>query len=47
MVQEKIGKKKSEIKEKEEYVARTIKPMSEKLNKQEHFPQYTISCEIS
>lgn len=40
MVKEKSGKKKFEIKDYEEHIAGSIKPVSERLNKPENFLQY-------
>lgn len=45
MVQGKFRKKKFEIREKEQYIAGSIKPTNEQHNKQENFPQYIINCE--
>lgn len=35
------------MREKDVYIAGSVKPMNEQLSKQENFPQYVINCEIS
>lgn len=47
MVKEKSRKKKFKIKDYEEYIAGSIKPTCEQLNKPENFLQYIINGEIS